>query len=58
LQEKDTANVQQYKPLDLSHSDTIYVAVTAILSATELAVQPCKVNGSEVMHVVCMQAEL
>jgi hypothetical protein len=57
LQENNTAtNVQQYKPLDLPHSDTIFVTVTAILSATELVMQPYKVNGSEVMHIVSMHA--
>jgi hypothetical protein len=56
LQEKDTTNVQQYKPLDLPQNDTISVTVTAILSATEVVVQPCKVNGSEVMHIVYMRA--
>jgi hypothetical protein len=51
LQENNTANVQQYKPLDLPHSDTIFVTVTAILSATELVIQPCKVNGSELWEL-------
>lgn len=52
LQESNTAtNVQQYKPLDLPHSDTIFVTVTAILSATELVMQPCKVNESELWEL-------
>lgn len=51
LQEKETTNVHHYKPLDIPHSDTIPVGVTAILSATELVIQPCKVKGSELWEL-------
>ncbi|PNF34127.1 hypothetical protein B7P43_G01154 [Cryptotermes secundus] len=47
LQKMATGNVLHYTQLELPYNDTIAVEVTAILSATEVIIHPCKVKGSK-----------
>lgn len=51
LQKIATGNILHYKQLELPYNDTIAVEVTAILSATEVIIHPCKVKGSELLEM-------
>ncbi|XP_021928807.1 RING finger protein 17 isoform X3 [Zootermopsis nevadensis] len=48
---KSTGKDLCYKHLKLPDSDSIAVEVTAILSATEMIIHPCKVKGSELLKM-------